>query len=229
MPWCSSLPRRAAMRRTARSVSVTSSVFSSVSAMCASSSCPVAGAYLGRAPGRNQSGQPRSVRCAPARPVVSLAHDRAGSRLDAGRRSARGLCLRPCPDPRPAPSRAREPDPHGLSARPRPGDPFRRLPPPEVQDPGVRLSRGRQLPHPADPQPGGRARSPASISRCLGLDEDLAEALALAHDLGHTPFGHAGEDALDACDERLWRVRPQRPGAAHPHPAGGATTPSSTG
>jgi dGTPase len=37
-----------------------------------------------------------------------------------------------------------------------------------------------------------------SISRALGLDEDLAEALALAHDLGHTPFGHAGEEALDA-------------------------------
>ncbi len=37
-----------------------------------------------------------------------------------------------------------------------------------------------------------------SISRALGLNEDLAEALALAHDLGHTPFGHAGEDALDA-------------------------------
>ena len=40
-----------------------------------------------------------------------------------------------------------------------------------------------------------------SISRALALDEDLAEALALAHDLGHTPFGHAGEEALDACLE----------------------------
>lgn len=38
-----------------------------------------------------------------------------------------------------------------------------------------------------------------AIARSLGLNEDLAEALALAHDLGHTPFGHAGEDALKAC------------------------------
>lgn len=40
-----------------------------------------------------------------------------------------------------------------------------------------------------------------SISRALSLDEDLAEAIALAHDLGHTPFGHAGERALDAAME----------------------------
>ncbi len=36
-----------------------------------------------------------------------------------------------------------------------------------------------------------------SLARTLGLDDDLAEALALAHDLGHTPFGHIGEDVLD--------------------------------
>jgi len=38
-----------------------------------------------------------------------------------------------------------------------------------------------------------------SIARVLALNEDLVEAIALAHDLGHTPFGHAGQDALNAC------------------------------
>jgi len=38
-----------------------------------------------------------------------------------------------------------------------------------------------------------------SIARALKLNEDLAEAVALSHDLGHTPFGHAGQDALNGC------------------------------
>jgi dGTPase len=38
-----------------------------------------------------------------------------------------------------------------------------------------------------------------SMARSLQLNEDLVEAIALAHDLGHTPFGHAGQDALNAC------------------------------
>ncbi len=38
-----------------------------------------------------------------------------------------------------------------------------------------------------------------SISRALNLNEDLTEAIALAHDLGHTAFGHAGQDALHKC------------------------------
>jgi dGTPase len=38
-----------------------------------------------------------------------------------------------------------------------------------------------------------------SVARTLALNEDLTEAISLAHDLGHTPFGHAGQDALHAC------------------------------
>ncbi len=41
------------------------------------------------------------------------------------------------------------------------------------------------------------------VARSLRLNEDLVEAIALAHDLGHTPFGHAGQDALNACMQSL--------------------------
>ncbi len=42
-----------------------------------------------------------------------------------------------------------------------------------------------------------------SLARTLEADEDLAETVALAHDLGHTPFGHAGEEALDAVTQDI--------------------------
>ena len=42
-----------------------------------------------------------------------------------------------------------------------------------------------------------------SVARLLALDEDLAEAVALAHDLGHTPFGHAGEEALSTATQEF--------------------------
>lgn len=43
------------------------------------------------------------------------------------------------------------------------------------------------------------AQVACAVARNMGLNEDLTEAMALAHDLGHTPFGHAGQDALNAC------------------------------
>ena len=61
-----------------------------------------------------------------------------------------------------------------------------------------------------------------SISRVLGVNEDLAEALALAHDLGHPPFGHAGEAALDQAMAAYRRVRSQRADHAHPDRPGAA-------
>ena len=51
-----------------------------------------------------------------------------------------------------------------------------------------------------------------AMARALRLNEDLAEAIALAHDLGHTPFGHAGQDALHAC---LRAIDPDSGGFEH--------------
>jgi len=51
-----------------------------------------------------------------------------------------------------------------------------------------------------------------SVARALGLNEDLTEAIALAHDLGHTPFGHAGQEALNDC---LRRAAPESGGFEH--------------
>ncbi len=48
-----------------------------------------------------------------------------------------------------------------------------------------------------------------TIARALELNETLSEAICLAHDLGHTPFGHAGQDALNECMMRFRRFRAQ--------------------
>lgn len=50
-----------------------------------------------------------------------------------------------------------------------------------------------------------------SVTRALALNEDLAEAIALGHDLGHTPFGHIGEDAVNDALKRLRRTHPNIP------------------
>ena len=53
------------------------------------------------------------------------------------------------------------------------------------------------------------SRIASTITRALGLNEDLAEAIAMGHDLGHTPFGHAGEDALTRCMGKPFRHNEQ--------------------
>ena len=53
------------------------------------------------------------------------------------------------------------------------------------------------------------SRIASTITRALGLNEDLAEAVAMGHDLGHTPFGHAGEVALTKCLGRPFRHNEQ--------------------
>ena len=53
------------------------------------------------------------------------------------------------------------------------------------------------------------SRIASTITRALGLNEDLAEAIAMGHDLGHTPFGHAGEGALSQCLGKPFRHNEQ--------------------
>ena len=54
-----------------------------------------------------------------------------------------------------------------------------------------------------------------SVARALRLNEDLTEAIALGHDLGHTPFGHVGEDAVTACYDEIRHRLPNVPDRFH--------------
>ncbi len=68
-----------------------------------------------------------------------------------------------------------------------------------------------------------------TIARQLRLDEDLAEALALAHDLGHSPFGHAGERALDTRHARITAASITTRRACASSPRSNASISASTG
>ena len=97
---------------------------------------------------------------------------------------------------------------HPLPARPRPHHPLQNLPPPQAQDPGVPTPQRATTTAPASPTRWRSPRSPAPWRAALRLNEDLTEAIALGHDLGHTPFGHAGERALER--DLPGRLPPQR-------------------
>ena len=88
------------------------------------------------------------------------------------------------------------PPAHALPARPRPDPPHEAVPQAEGQDAGLRRADGRPLPD-ALTHTLETTRISRGVARALRLNEDLTEAIGLGHDLGHTPFGHAGEEALD--------------------------------
>ena len=84
-----------------------------------------------------------------------------------------------------------------IPERPGPDPALQGVPPPEAEDAGISPPQRGSLPDTADPYPGGVPERQDHRESALRLNEDLVEAIALGHDLGHTPFGHAGERALN--------------------------------
>ena len=107
----------------------------------------------------------------------------------------------------------RRPTPHRFPPRLRPDHPFDRLPPAGAQDPGVRLPRGRPLPHPAHPYPGS-AQIARSLARALGLDEDLSRGAGARPRSRPSAVRPCRRARARPLPRRRRRLRPQRPDAA---------------
>ena len=114
-------------------------------------------------------------------------------------RAGRGARARRHPPGRcrpPARARGARPVPPVLRARPRPHQALAAVAPPRREVPGVHRARGRPPPHPAHARgrgrPGRGRASPGPPNLCV----PLVEAIALAHDCGHGPAGHASEEAF---------------------------------
>ena len=86
------------------------------------------------------------------------------------------------------------------------------LSPAELQDASLHRRTGRLSPHAADAHAGGGLAWRGRIGRALALNEDLIEALALVHDLGHPPFGHCRRRRARRVPARRGRIFAQRPG-----------------
>ena len=79
------------------------------------------------------------------------------------------------------------------------------VPQTEAEDAGVSSAERRSLPYQADTYTGGVTECKNDCASAPKLNEELVEAIALGHDLGHTPFGHAGERSSQQGCARMFR------------------------
>ena len=122
-------------------------------------------------------------------------------------------------EPRPAPSGAGARDALAVSARPRPHHPLDRVSPAEAQDAGLRLSRGRPLPHPADPQPRSGADRPRRSAARSGSTRTSPRRWRSRTTSATPRSAMPARRRSTPRWRRYRRLLAQRPDLAHPDPA----------